>query len=60
MDEKPVTGGQAEVEQREREWLEKVYQGGRQPEVTLRTLILGVFIGAILSLSNLYVGFKTG
>ncbi len=60
MDEKPATGSQAEVEQREREWLEQVYQGGKQPEVTVRTLILGVFIGAILSLSNLYVGFKTG
>lgn len=60
MDHKPAAGSQAEVEQREREWLGTVYQGGKQPEVTVRTLILGLFIGAILSLSNLYVGFKTG
>jgi uncharacterized oligopeptide transporter (OPT) family protein len=60
MDHKPAAGSQAEVEQRERVWLGTVYQGGKQPEVTVRTLILGLFIGAILSLSNLYVGFKTG
>lgn len=47
-------------EQREKEWFEKVYKGGGEPEITLRGLLLGLAIGAILSLSNLYVGFKTG
>jgi uncharacterized oligopeptide transporter (OPT) family protein len=49
-----------QAEAREREWLEKVYRSGKEPELTPRTLVLGLFIGAILSLSNLYVGFKTG
>lgn len=60
MDEKARTGSEQEVIEREREWLEKIYQGGKEREVTLRTLVLGLVIGAILSLSNLYVGFKTG
>lgn len=61
MAEKPEAGtSMADVEAREREWLEKTYRGGREPEVTLRAILLGAVIGAIMCLSNLYVGFKAG
>jgi uncharacterized oligopeptide transporter (OPT) family protein len=47
-------------EEREKEWFEKVYRGGKEEEITFRALFLGLLIGSVLSLSNLYVGFKTG
>ena len=47
-------------EKRQKDWVENVYKGGKEKEITLRALLLGLIIGAILSLSNLYVGFKTG
>ncbi len=43
----------------EEEWYRNVYQG-EKPQLTLRALLTGIFLGGILSLSNLYVGFKTG
>ncbi len=59
-EKKGMADSEREVEARDREWLANTYMGGKEQEVTVRTLILGLFIGAILSLSNLYVGFKTG
>lgn len=40
-------------------WLENVYQGNA-PQLTLRSAITGMLLGGILSLTNLYVGIKTG
>ncbi len=48
------------AETREREWLEKVYRGGAEAELTVRSVVLGALIGAVMCLSNLYVGFKAG
>ncbi len=59
MDEKPVSKLE-EAEARERHWLQNVYKGGREAELTVRSVILGALIGAIMCLSNLYVGFKAG
>ncbi|NMB99769.1 MAG: hypothetical protein GYA35_05745, partial [Thermoanaerobaculaceae bacterium] len=47
-------------EERKKDWLLNVYKGGKEKEITVRAILLGLLIGAILSLSNLYVGFKTG
>ncbi len=59
MESKPGTNLEA-VEAREREWLQNVYRGGREAELTVRSVLLGALIGAIMCLSNLYVGFKAG
>ena len=59
MDEKPVSKLE-EAEVRERHWLQNVYKGGREAELTVRSVVLGALIGAIMCLSNLYVGFKAG
>lgn len=48
------------VEAREREWLERVYRGGKAPEFTFRAVLSGMLLGVLMSFSNLYVGFKTG
>ncbi|MCI4397879.1 MAG: OPT/YSL family transporter [Acidobacteria bacterium] len=60
MDAKPGAGSVQEIEEREREWLKNVYKGGTEPELTFRSLMFGAIIGAIMCLSNLYVGFKAG
>ena len=43
----------------EREWLEKVYKKGAK-QLTLRAVLTGMVIGAVMCLSNLYVVLKTG
>lgn len=40
-------------------WLAEVYQP-EQPNLTVRAVIVGALIGAVMCLSNLYVFFKTG
>ncbi len=47
------------VEQKDRWWLENVYRGN-MPQLTLRSALSGMIIGAVLSLTNLYIGMKTG
>lgn len=46
-------------EEVEREWFEKYYHG-EVPQLTLRAVLMGMFLGGVMSLSNLYVGLKTG
>jgi putative OPT family oligopeptide transporter len=43
----------------EREWLQSVYRGGER-QLTVRAVVSGMAIGAIMCLSNLYVVLKTG
>jgi putative OPT family oligopeptide transporter len=40
-------------------WLKNVFRGD-MPQLTLRSALTGVVLGGILSLTNLYVGIKTG
>ena len=47
-------------EELEREWYENVYRGDDMPQLTWRAVVMGSFLGAFLSLQNLYVGLKTG
>ncbi|MFM2095469.1 MAG: hypothetical protein RIS70_2593 [Planctomycetota bacterium] len=47
------------LEQKDRWWLENVYRGD-MPQLTLRSALTGMGLGAILSLTNIYVGAKTG
>jgi uncharacterized oligopeptide transporter (OPT) family protein len=44
----------------ERHWFEYVYQGDRQPQLTIRAAVMGMLLGMVMSLSNIYVGLKTG
>jgi uncharacterized oligopeptide transporter (OPT) family protein len=47
------------VEQKDRWWLENVYQGD-VPQMTVRVVIMGFLLGGLLSITNLYVGAKVG
>ncbi|MFM9057876.1 MAG: OPT family oligopeptide transporter [Planctomycetaceae bacterium] len=48
------------VADRDRVWLERVYRGDDTPQATLRAILMGGAIGGVMSLSNLYIGLKTG
>jgi uncharacterized oligopeptide transporter (OPT) family protein len=48
------------VEERDREWLEKVYRGDKEKDLTPRAVLAGMVFGGLMSLSNLYVGLKSG
>ena len=43
----------------EREWFEEHYRGDI-PQLTVRAVLIGAVLGVVMSLSNLYVGLKTG
>jgi len=55
----PGDAGDEAARDPERYWLEHVYQGGVR-QLTVRAVIAGMFIGAVMCLSNLYVILKTG
>jgi uncharacterized oligopeptide transporter (OPT) family protein len=40
-------------------WLKNIYRGN-MPQLTMRSALTGMVLGSILSLTNLYVGIKTG
>jgi uncharacterized oligopeptide transporter (OPT) family protein len=47
------------LEEKDAWWLKNVYQGD-MPQLTLRSALTGMILGGILSLTNLYIGIKTG
>jgi uncharacterized oligopeptide transporter (OPT) family protein len=47
------------LEEKDRWWLENVYKGD-MPQLTLRSALTGMIIGGVLSMTNLYVGIRTG
>jgi uncharacterized oligopeptide transporter (OPT) family protein len=47
------------LHEKDRWWLENCYRGD-MPQLTLRSALTGMIIGGVLSVTNLYVGIKTG
>lgn len=47
------------LEEKDAWWLKNVYQGN-MPQLNLRSAMTGMILGSVLSLTNLYVGIKTG
>ncbi len=58
----PVEGFTGTPEEIERQWYEKVYRGrgDSMAQLTWRAVLMGSGLGAILSLTNLYLGLKAG
>ena len=48
------------AEERDQEWLKNVYRGDKERDLTPRAIIAGMIFGGLMSLSNLYVGLKSG
>lgn len=46
-------------EEEEQRWMETVYQGDK-PQLTARAVVTGILLGGFMSLTNLYIGLKTG
>ncbi len=49
-------------EQIERDWYENVYKGAgdTMPQLTWRAILMGAVLGCVMSLTNIYIGLKTG
>lgn len=47
------------LQQKDEWWLKNVYRGD-MPQLNLRSALTGMILGGVLSLTNLYVGIKTG
>src|SRR5215467_7763562 len=58
----PIEGFKGTPEEIERQWFEKVYQGrgDSMVQLTWRAILMGTALGGILSLTNLYIGLKSG
>ena len=52
----------ARPEEIERQWFEQVYRGrgDSMAQLTWRAVIMGSLLGSVLSLTNLYIGLKSG
>ena len=60
--ELPIAGFQGTPDEIEQQWYDKVYKGRGDvmPQLTTRAVVMGCLLGGILSLTNLYIGLKTG
>ena len=60
--ELPIAGFTGTPEEIERQWFEKVYRGrgDSMKQLTWRAVLMGSLLGGILSLTNLYIGLKSG
>src|SRR5262245_4747582 len=47
------------LEEKDEWWLKNVFRGD-MPQLTLRSALTGMLLGGVLSLTNLYVGARTG
>jgi putative OPT family oligopeptide transporter len=58
----PVEPFKGSPEEIERQWFEQLYlkRGAHMRQLTWRAVLMGCLLGAILSLTNIYVGLKAG
>ncbi len=47
------------LEKKDQWWLDNVFRGD-MPQLTVRSALTGIVLGGVLSLTNLYVGIRTG
>lgn len=60
--ELPIEGFTGTPEEIERQWFDQVYRGrgDSMKQLTWRAVLMGSVLGAVLSLTNLYIGLKSG
>ena len=49
-----------QAEERDQDWLKNVYRGDKEKDLTVSAVVAGMVFGGLMSLSNLYVGLKSG
>jgi putative OPT family oligopeptide transporter len=57
-----IAGFKGTADEIEQQWYEQVYRGRGDvlPQLTWRALAMGTVIGGVLSLTNIYIGLKSG
>jgi uncharacterized oligopeptide transporter (OPT) family protein len=50
----------ASPEDKDRHWFRYVYQGDRMPQLTVRAVVMGGFLGMLMSAANLYTTLSIG
>src|SRR5579884_2617303 len=58
--ELPAVPDKTDIDATEKHWLTHVYQGDKIPQLTLRAVMMGGILGALMSISNLYTTLKVG
>ena len=48
------------AEMDEEQWYAEAYRGDDSPQLTIRAVLMGSFLGFFLAMTNLYIGLKTG
>ena len=56
----PVLPETATPDEKDAHWFKHVYAGDRQPQLTLRAVLMGGVLGMFMSISNLYTTLKLG
>jgi OPT family oligopeptide transporter len=56
----PALPENATAEQKDAHWFKHVYQGDKMPQLTLRAVLTGGFLGMLLAASNLYTTLTVG
>ena len=56
----PPPPDDASPEVKDQYWFDHYYQGDKQPQLTLRSVIMGGIVGMFMALSNLYTTLKVG
>src|SRR3954468_10675761 len=56
----PALPDNASPEEKDLYWLQHIYQGDRQRQLTLRAVLTGGILGMFMSISNLYTTLKIG
>jgi OPT family oligopeptide transporter len=56
----PVLPDGATPEQKDEHWFKYVYQGDKMPQLTLRAVVMGGFLGMLMAASNLYTTLAIG
>jgi uncharacterized oligopeptide transporter (OPT) family protein len=56
----PLSSPLPNAHESEAHWFRHVYRGDKEAQLTVRAVIMGSLLGGFMSLSNLYVGLKTG
>ncbi|MFN7805296.1 MAG: OPT/YSL family transporter, partial [Planctomycetaceae bacterium] len=59
-DQRGAAAASRDPDQAARDWLANVYQGDSIRQLSVRSVFTGMLIGGVMSISNLYVGLKTG
>lgn len=56
----PPLPSDASPEEKDRHWYRHVYQGDRMPQLTVRAVVMGGFLGMLMSAANLYTTLSIG